>query len=280
MDGFNEMKTFLYDYYSEKQQTQKYYKTFWAATTLLPTQYSKIVKEELMVAFSQLELSQQVKIFTRFADDNLQSNPEQAIAFCNQALELIDKSEYKDSAPGWYFDIENIKGFALQNLNKVEQAIKSCEKSLNLLSQIRDVNKETHVGLLFRLSNLYLDAKRYTDIIVTESQLLPMIIEMYGIGFSYVDNLTILGIGQMYCKKYKDALASFEQVAQIVEQEAGRDNITFATTLHNIGRVYMLKGDKKKAKTFLLEAKELQLDLTGAIDEKTNLYLNELGIYE
>lgn len=280
MDGFNEMKTFLYDYYSEKQQTQKYYKTFWAATTLLPTQYSKIVKEELMVAFSQLELSQQVKIFTRFADDNLQSNPEQAIAFCNQALELIDKSEYKDSAPGWYFDIENIKGFALQELNKVEQAIKSCEKSLNLLSQIRDVNKETHAGLLFRLSNLYLDAKRYTDIIVTESQLLPMIIEMYGIGFSYVDNLTILGIGQMYCKKYKDALASFEQVAQIVEQEAGRDNITFATTLHNIGRVYMLKGDKKKAKTFLLEAKELQLDLTGAIDEKTNQYLNELGIYE
>lgn len=165
-------------------------------------------------------------------------------------------------------------------MNNIEQAIESCEKAFSLLSQIRSINKDTHAGLLFSLSNLYLDAKRYSDVIIMESQLLPMIIEMYGIGSSYANNLTILGIGQMYCKKYKDALATFEQVAQIVEKEVGRYNMTFATNLHNIGRAYMLKGDKKKAKTFLLEAKELQLDLTGAIDEKTNQYLNELGIYE
>ena len=280
MEGFNEIKTFFYDYYLENQQTPEYYKTLWAASTLLPAQESNVVKEDLMAAFSQLELSQQIRLLTKFANDDLQSDPNQAIVFCNQALELIEKSEHKDSAPGWYYDIESLKGIAYKDLNNIELAIESCEKAFSMLSQIRSINKDTHAGLLFSLSNLYLDAKRYSDVIIMESQLLPMIIEMYGIGSSYANNLTILGIGQMYCKKYKDALASFEQVAQIVEKEVGRDNMTFATNLHNIGRAYMLKGDKKKAKTFLLEAKELQLDLTGAIDEKTNQYLNELGIYE
>lgn len=99
MEGFNEIKTFFYDYYLENQQTPEYYKTLWAASTLLPAQELNVVKEDLMAAFSQLELSQQVRLLTKFANDDLQSDPNQAIAFCNQALELIEKSEHKDSAP-------------------------------------------------------------------------------------------------------------------------------------------------------------------------------------
>ena len=42
----------------------------------------------------------------------------------------------------------------------------------------------------------------------------------------------------------------------------------------------MLKGDNKKAIAYLEKAKALQLSIEGTIDDKTNQYLNELGIYE
>ena len=42
----------------------------------------------------------------------------------------------------------------------------------------------------------------------------------------------------------------------------------------------MLKGENKSAITYLKEAQSLQLDIEGVINEKTNQYLNELGIYE
>ena len=42
----------------------------------------------------------------------------------------------------------------------------------------------------------------------------------------------------------------------------------------------MLKGENKSAITYLKEAQSLQLDIEGVINEKTNQYLNELGIYD
>ena len=50
--------------------------------------------------------------------------------------------------------------------------------------------------------------------------------------------------------------------------------------IHNLGRTYMLKGDKEKAIELLIESRDLQLSTNGNIDSKTNQYLNELGIYE
>ena len=42
----------------------------------------------------------------------------------------------------------------------------------------------------------------------------------------------------------------------------------------------MLKGEKQNAIAYLEKAKSLQLNIEGAINNKTNQYLNELGIYE
>ena len=96
----------------------------------------------------------------------------------------------------------------------------------------------------------------------------------------YVSNLTMTGIGLMYNGKYNRAINTFNKLSVLILQIDGEKSINFASNLHNIGRAYMLKGENKSAITYLKEAQSLQLDIEGVINEKTNQYLNELGIYE
>ena len=88
------------------------------------------------------------------------------------------------------------------------------------------------------------------------------------------------GIGLMYYGKYNRAINTFNKLSVLILQIDGEKSINFASNLHNIGRAYMLKGENKSAITYLKEAQSLQLDIEGVINEKTNQYLNELGIYE
>lgn len=84
----------------------------------------------------------------------------------------------------------------------------------------------------------------------------------------------------MYDGKYKKAINIFKELSDLILQIDGEKSINFATNLHNLGRAYMLKGENKNAITYLEEAKSLQLDIEGTVNNKTNQYLNELGLYE
>ena len=90
----------------------------------------------------------------------------------------------------------------------------------------------------------------------------------------------MIGISLMYNGKYKKAINAFKELSNLILQIDGESSVNFATNLHNMGRAYMLKGKNKEAIAYLEEAKSLQLNIEGTVDNKTNQYLNELGIYE
>ena len=90
----------------------------------------------------------------------------------------------------------------------------------------------------------------------------------------------MMGISLRYNGKCQKAINTFKELSELIQQIDDEKSINFATNLHNIGRAYMLKGEKQNAIAYLEKAKSLQLNIEGVINNKTNQYLNELGIYE
>lgn len=60
------------------------------------------------------------------------------------------------------------------------------------------------------------------------------------------------------------------------ERMLKKDNISLlANIYHNLGRAYMMQGDKKEALTFLNRSSEIQQQVFGKTTERTLQYINE-----
>lgn len=281
IDGFKEIKSILQEYYFSQNKKEDYYRSLWAASTLLPSDEVKQVMDELLENFSKLEISQQVKIMMRLADINLDIEPQNSILYCDRAINIINQSEDRNIAVGWLYTLYQIRSLAYQKQSDFKSAINDALCALDHFSKCNDATDKTKQQLLFRTISLYLEDKDYKKIVGLEKELLPLTKKIYSEkSHEYVSNLTLNGISLMYNRKYKKAINTFKGLSSLILQIDGERSINFATNLHNMGRAYMLKGDNKKAIAYLEKAKALQLSIEGTIDDKTNQYLNELGIYE
>lgn len=88
----------------------------------------------------------------------------------------------------------------------------------------------------------------------------------------------IIGVSYVFLGKGEEALPYMENYREGVAANYGEDNTQYATALHNLGRALMLAGDKEGARENLMKARSLQLKYEGEVDERTSLYLKELGI--
>lgn len=281
MDGFQNIKGILQEYYFSQNKIEDYYRSLWAATTLLPTDKTKSTKDELLMGFSQLDVPMQVMLLTRMADESLNNQPKNAIIYSQKAIDIINKSEYKDSTAGWYFQLLQISSLAYQKQNEKEKAIGDALLSLEYLAKCKDATDAVRQQILFRISNLYLDCKDYEKAAEVADILIPLIIQLFGEGSrEYTVNMNNVGICLMYSGKYKKAIKLFKELSPMIQKNEGENSINYATNIHHLGRAYMLKGDKQNAIACFERAKALQLAIEGTINSKTNQYLNELGIYE
>lgn len=280
-DGFKEIKSILQKYYFSQNKKENYYSSLWAATTLFPSDKVKPLMDELLENFSKLEISQQVKIMIRLANMNLDVEPISSILYCNRGIDLISQSKHKDTAVGWLYTLYQIRSLAYQKQSNLKSAIDDALCALNYFGKCNDITDVTKQQLLFRVVNLCLDNKDYVKVVELEKNLLPLTKDLYSEkSHEYVSNLTMIGISLMYNGKYKKAINAFKELSNLILQIDGESSVNFATNLHNMGRAYMLKGKNKEAIAYLEEAKSLQLNIEGTVDNKTNQYLNELGIYE
>lgn len=281
MAGFQNINSVLKEYYFSQNKIEDYYRSLWAATTLLPIDKTKSTKDELLKGFSKLDVPMQVRLLIRMADESLKDQPNNAIIYSQKAIDIIDKSEYKDSAAGWYYHLHQIRSIAYQNQNEKRKAIDEVQRSLEYFAKCKDATDTTRQQILFRLSNLYLDCKDYEKAAEVIDILIPLTIQLYGEGSrEYTTNMNEAGICLMYSGKYKKAIKLFKELSSMIQKDEGENSINYATNIHNLGRAYMLKGDKQNAIACFERAKALQLAIEGTINSKTNQYLNELGIYE
>lgn len=93
---------------------------------------------------------------------------------------------------------------------------------------------------------------------------------------TYATCLTGLGVVMVKNNQVKSAFSLFQRVKKLYEQLDMTSTSEYATALHNIGRAYMLRKQYKQAKTYLEQAKNLQIQLSGSVFERTEQYLSEL----
>lgn len=280
LEGFKEIKSTLRDYYYSQNKEEKYYYSLWAATTLLSTENAKQFMNELLDNFSKLDISKQVDILKRLAAESLDKEQDNCILYCNKGIELIN-NEIKGNAPAWLYILYQTRSLAYQKQNNFKSAVNDALCALDYFNKCNDATNTTRQQLLFRIMNLHLENKDYVKVMELEKDLIPLTKDIYGEkSHEYVSTLTMIGISLMYNGKCQKAINTFKELSELIQQIDDEKSINFATNLHNIGRAYMLKGEKQNAIAYLEKAKSLQLNIEGVINNKTNQYLNELGIYE
>ena len=202
------------------------------------------------------------------------------ILYCNKGIELIN-NEIKGNAPAWLYILYQTRSLAYQKQNNFKSAVNDALCALDYFNKYNDATNTTRQQLLFRIMNLHLENKDYVKVMELEKDLIPLTKDIYGEkSHEYVSTLTMIGISLMYNGKCQKAINTFKELSELIQQIDDEKSINFATNLHNIGRAYMLKGEKQNAIAYLEKAKSLQLNIEGVINNKTNQYLNELGIYE
>lgn len=93
---------------------------------------------------------------------------------------------------------------------------------------------------------------------------------------TYATLINGLGVVMLKTDRTNEALNWFRKVQKIYEQLNKTADNDYATILHNMGRTYMLRKQYKQAKTYLEQAKTLQIQLSGNVFERTEQYLSEL----
>ena len=86
----------------------------------------------------------------------------------------------------------------------------------------------------------------------------------------------MMGVVMMKTDRVNEGLKWFREAQKLYEQSNSTENDGYATALHNMGRAYMLRKQYKQAKTYLEQAKTLQIQLSGSVFERTEQYLSEL----
>lgn len=99
-------------------------------------------------------------------------------------------------------------------------------------------------------------------------------IEIYGNADpAYINVTNIRGIAFLNLNMLNEAEKDFTQAIKMCKTQEMKDKI-FPYLLNNIGKVYMLRGEHKTAIQYLRQAVDYQLKANGAIDKKTQYYLN------
>jgi hypothetical protein len=93
---------------------------------------------------------------------------------------------------------------------------------------------------------------------------------------TYATLINGLGVVILKTDRANEALNWFSKVQKIYEQLNKTADNDYATILHNMGRAYMLRKQYKQAKTYLEQAKNLQIQLSDRVFERTEQYLSEL----
>ena len=95
-------------------------------------------------------------------------------------------------------------------------------------------------------------------------------------GTNYEEITNQLSVSYIFSGHPEKAKPLLERLLKTDEDRLKRENAqTLATVYHNLGRAYMLLGDKTSALAYLMKSKDMQTSLYGEVAEKTLIYIQE-----
>lgn len=164
----------------------------------------------------------------------------------------------------------NIKG-------EKEKAISYFNKTIDGLRSLRKSNTELYAYSLNNITGIYLDMNMYDKALPYAVETMNHSKIIFGeVSDEYITSCNYLCVIYIYLKKYDEGFKYAEIAINKSSEKNGTNNITYAVTIHNLGRLYQLTGNIDKAKSLLEESKRIQLSLNGSVTPKTEQYLKEI----
>ncbi len=278
-EGFKEIKSALQKHFTAKKQKEEYFRHFWAATTLLPSDKAKPFMDELEKNFATLDASLQMEIMKLLSKYYFeQNNAEKCLTYCTKGIDIIKKSKLKGTAHetlGYFYET---RAYANKASGKRGPAIDDAQNALGQYNKCKDKAASDRVTLLSCLQEQYIENGDYGKAVVTGNSLLSIIKAAYGEkSRGYIYHALVESVAMTHNKEYNRAIEFLKGLKATVLEVDGSRSAVYATLLRNMGRAYMLNGDKERAAAHLQEAMSIQLEKEGAVDSMTNQYLKELG---
>lgn len=271
----NEYKAILKDYYEHKGNPQEYLNVLYSLSVRFkPDTQSKYIAE-IQQEMSSIPISEQIHIVY-----NLASKTDLDNAVCIRLLESMLSSAKELSAKNkdkTYLAFVELLAIRYGIAGETQNAIRANKDILSLYELLGETSNDSYEYALNRLANLYLESKNWMSVLQIEQQREHLLLPKYGNkSVVYYKHCTNRGIALMYTDDYEEALDVFSKTAAGIKSTVGENSLDYAISIHNIGRCYMLKGNKKKALDYLQRSADLQIESSGIIDEKTSLYINQL----
>ncbi|WP_305156501.1 tetratricopeptide repeat protein [uncultured Muribaculum sp.] len=92
-------------------------------------------------------------------------------------------------------------------------------------------------------------------------------------GTSYLEIPNMLAVAYIFSGSHSKAISLLSSHIKRYKQDIDGNLNLKCQILHNLGRAYMLEGDKKKALTYLIESNEIFKSVTGEENPKTSEYI-------
>lgn len=173
---------------------------------------------------------------------------QQAISLYREGFQLTSRNYSEDDASSWLplYRLE----YLYYKQGQYEEAVSVCDEILGYL--------ESHQAQ---------QTKHYADVINVKNDV------MAGMAVKLNDN----GVQYLLSGDGESALPLLNKAKGIFESLKLESTPVYATTLHNIGRANMLCENYPEAKSYLEQAKALQIKVEGQVFERTQQYLDEVN---
>ncbi|WP_439185590.1 tetratricopeptide repeat-containing sensor histidine kinase [Carboxylicivirga taeanensis] len=249
--------------------------------------------EILLKKLQNASTKEQVQLYNELSKSHIYSDPQRAIKYAEQALQIairIDdkrgKAEaYNNLGMGYYFtnDYErlrenyrkSIKEYRLIGdnqsmstlsstyfrLSQSEKALKNYKRSLNLY--INEKNWVKIAETYKNMADVYKNIADYPQALIFYEKALKIVEEEEG-DEAKSELIRLLDqIGQIwfYQKEYDTALIYFTRMQQMLEERGDRQNVSIL--LSNIANAYFFKGDLEQAQNYYQEALQMQIEQNG-----------------
>lgn len=281
-----ELRPLVEDYYQHNNQVEEFYKLLWTASKIVPKEQSEQFNKELYAEFGNFTDSQKIDIFLQMAETSLykdRNEQNNANKNTNEISDLLQEAS-KLSEPIYSAnDIRYLRclyGFADLYLLKGDSiaSLESLYAARNSLQKIQEDTTELYGNTLNRIDLVLSSMKDNKGGINNGLELYRYTLAKFGKeSREHGSVANILGVYYMNDGNFGNAKTYINEACNILLKSCGEENAIYEIALHNLGRLEMLQGNKKKAVKLLQKSRELQLQYQKSVNPKTEQYLQELA---
>lgn len=281
-----ELRPLVEDYYQHNNQAEEFYKLLWAASKIIPKEKSEQFNKELYAEFGNFTDSQKIDLYLQMAETSLyksRNDQNNANKNTNEISDWLQEAS-KLSEPIYSAnDIRYLRclyGFADLYLLKGDSiaSLESLYAARNSLQKIQADTTELYGNTLNRIDFMLSGMKDNKGGINNGLELYRYTLAKFGKeSREHATVANILGVYYMNDGSYGNAKTYINEACNILLKSCGEENAIYEIALHNLGRLEMLQGNKKKAVKLLQKSRELQLQYQKSVNPKTEQYLQELA---